>query len=64
MRFLSQYYQEIEGIEIYPIIVLLLFMTSFFLMLYVILRTDKKQTDMYSRIPLDDNNSEFEQNNF
>lgn len=63
MKFLSQYYQEIDGIEIYPIIVLLLFVFSFLLLVYSIIKTDRKQSEMYSRIPLDDNNSN-EDNNF
>lgn len=52
--------QSIEGIEIFPIISLILFLTAFTLVIIRVVRLDKKQIIEYSRMPLDDGVAENE----
>jgi cbb3-type cytochrome oxidase subunit 3 len=50
--------QKIDGIEIYPIISLLIFFIFFLLVAYLVIKTDKKQIEEMSNLPLD-NASDF-----
>jgi len=45
--------QNIEGIEIYPVISLLLFVSVFFYMTYKVIRMDGHHVDRMSRLPLE-----------
>lgn len=45
--------QHIEGIEIYPVISLLLFVSVFFYMTYKVIRMDGGHVDRMSRLPLE-----------
>ncbi len=47
--------QSIEGIEIYPIISLLLFFITFVLMLIKVFNLDKKYLQKMGKLPLDNN---------
>jgi hypothetical protein len=49
--------QSIEGVDIYPIISLLLFVTVFGIMLYRVIRADKAWVSHMSDLPLDRNES-------
>lgn len=46
--------QSIEGVEIYPIISLLLFVLSFGVVLTLALRMNRSDVEYISRLPLDD----------
>lgn len=50
--------EKIDGVEIYPIISLLIFFTFFILVAYLVIKTDKKEIDEMSRLPLD-NDTDF-----
>ena len=50
--------EKIDGVEIYPIISLLIFFTFFVLVAYLVIKTDKKEIDEMSRLPLD-NDTDF-----
>ena len=46
--------QSIQGVEIYPIISLLLFVLSFGVVLFLALRMNRSEVEYVSRLPLDD----------
>jgi len=54
MKIVMNTLEKIDGIEIYPIISLLIFFTFFVLVGYMVIKTDKKQIDEMSKLPLDD----------
>jgi len=56
MKIVINQLEQIAGIEIYPIISLLIFFTFFILVAYMVMRTDKKEIDELSNMPLDNNN--------
>jgi hypothetical protein len=47
--------QAIAGIEIYPVISLLIFVAAFTLILVRLWRMDRVEIERFSRLPLDDN---------
>jgi len=55
MKIVMNTLEKIDGIEIYPIISLLIFFTFFVLVTYLVIKIDKKQIDEMSQLPLDDN---------
>jgi cbb3-type cytochrome oxidase subunit 3 len=55
MKIVIDTLSKIEGIEIYPIISLLIFFTFFVGVGYLVYRTPKSVVDEMSRMPLDDN---------
>ncbi|MCK9481979.1 MAG: cbb3-type cytochrome c oxidase subunit 3 [Bacteroidia bacterium] len=57
MRFINSL-RSIEGVSIYPIITLILFMTIFILAVILIFSKSKKTINEIKRIPLDDNQDE------
>ena len=58
LKFIKHNLEGIDGVEIYPIISLLLFFTVFIAMLVFVLKLPKKNIDEVSQLPLDnDNNS-------
>jgi hypothetical protein len=57
LKFIKHNLEGIEGIEIYPIIALLLFFTVFVTMLIIVLKLPKKSIDEVSQIPLDNDNN-------
>jgi len=56
IRFAKHYFEGIGGIEIYPIISLLLFFTVFVTMVVIVTRIPKKSIKEHSEIPLDSKN--------
>jgi len=46
--------QSIEGIEIWPVISLLLFFSAFLLIIWRVVRLDKKFVNKMGNLPLDD----------
>lgn len=58
LRFISHNFDGMEGVEIYPIISLLLFFLVFITMLIIVIKMPKKKFDEISQLPLDnDTNS-------
>jgi len=53
LRFVKHYLDSISGIEIYPIISLLLFFIVFITMLIIVLKIPKKSIAEISDLPLD-----------
>ena len=54
MRLAIQYLESIDGVEIYPIIGLIIFFTMFVIMLVHTLRLDKTSINTYKNIPLEE----------
>ena len=55
LKFIKHNFEGIDGIEIYPIISLVLFFTVFMAMFIVVLKLPKKRIDEISQLPLDTN---------
>lgn len=58
MKIVMNTLEKIDGIEIYPIISLLIFFTFFVLVAYLVIKTDKNEIDEMSKLPLD-NDTDF-----
>ena len=59
MKLVSHYFESMAGIEIYPIISLLIFILFFIVVTYKVIKMDKNEVNELSNLPLDnDNNSE------
>tara|TARA_R110001592_G_scaffold362149_1_gene675145 strand:- start:3595 stop:3786 length:192 start_codon:yes stop_codon:yes gene_type:complete len=56
LNFAKNYMETISGIEIYPIISLLIFFTFFVVLFYWVATTKKDYINTVSNIPLDNNN--------
>jgi cbb3-type cytochrome oxidase subunit 3 len=56
LKFIKHNLEGIDGVEIYPIVALLLFFGVFVAMLIVVLRLPKKRIDEISQLPLDTDN--------
>lgn len=54
-RFIKQYAESVDGVNIYPIISLLIFFIFFVALLYYVKKMDKETVNEISRIPLDNN---------
>jgi len=52
--------EKIDGVELYPIIALLLFFTFFVLVGYLVIKSDKNYIEEMSNLPLD-NDTELHQ---
>lgn len=57
LKFIKHNLEGIEGVEIYPIISLLLFFTVFVTMLVFVFKLPKKGIDEVSQLPLDNDNN-------
>ena len=57
LKFIKHNLESIDGVEIYPIISLLIFFTVFITMLVFVLRLPKKSIDEISQLPLDNYNN-------
>jgi cbb3-type cytochrome oxidase subunit 3 len=55
MKFAKQYLETIDGVEIYPIIALIIFFTFFVGLFWWVLTTSKQQIKLMSEMPFDDN---------
>lgn len=56
IRFAKHYFDGIDGIEIYPIIALLLFFMVFVTMVFIVIKIPRKSIELNSEIPLDSEN--------
>lgn len=54
-KFVKQYVEAIDGVNIYPMISLVIFFLFFVVLLYYVKKMDKAKVKEISRIPLDDN---------
>jgi hypothetical protein len=54
-KFVKKYAESIDGVNIYPMISLLIFFLFFVVLLYYVKKIDKEKVNEISRIPLDDN---------
>ena len=52
-KFVKQYAESIDGINIYPMISLVIFFLFFVMLLYYVKKMDKAKVKEISRIPLD-----------
>jgi cytochrome c oxidase cbb3-type subunit IV len=52
-KFVKQYAESIDGINIYPMISLVIFFLFFVVLLYYVKKLDKAKVNEISRIPLD-----------
>ncbi len=52
-RFIKQYAETINSVDIYPIISLLIFFVFFIVMLYYVKKMDKSKVSDISRLPLE-----------
>ena len=52
-KFIKQYAESIDGINIYPIISLMIFFIFFVVLLYYVKKMDKTKAREISKIPLD-----------
>lgn len=62
LKFISHNFDGMVGIEIYPIISLLLFFIVFVTMLIIVIKMPKNSFDEISQLPLD-NDTNSKQNN-
>ena len=53
-KFVKQYAESIDGINIYPMISLVIFFLFFVVLLYYVKKMDKSKAKEISRIPLDE----------
>ncbi|WP_457615526.1 CcoQ/FixQ family Cbb3-type cytochrome c oxidase assembly chaperone [Lutibacter sp.] len=56
LKFIKHNLDGIDGIEIYPMISLLLFFTIFVTMLVIVIKLPKRKIDEISQLPLDNDN--------
>jgi len=56
LKIVIQQLEQINGVEIYPIISLIIFFTFFILVGYLVMTTPKSYIDEMSKLPLDDDN--------
>jgi hypothetical protein len=63
LKFISHNFDGMDGVEIYPIISLLLFFIVFITMLFVVIKMPKKNIDEISQLPLD-NDTNSKENNY
>lgn len=64
MKIVMNALEKIDGIEIYPVISLIIFFSFFLLVGYLVIKTDKKHIEEMSNLPLDrDNDFQFKNNN-
>ena len=63
LRFISHNFDGMDGVEIYPIISLLLFFIVFITMLIIVIKLPKKNIDEISQLPLD-NDTNSKENNY
>lgn len=57
LKFIKHNLEGIDGVEIYPIIALLLFFTVFITMIVFVLKLPKGKIEEVSQLPLDNDNN-------
>ncbi len=63
MKIVINQLERIAGVEIYPIISLLIFFTLFALVTYYVIKQDKNEVEEISRMPLDNDDNLHGENN-
>ena len=63
MKIVINQLEQIAGVEIYPMISLIIFFTFFVLLTYMVIKTDKKEIEEISKMPLDGNDELQNENN-
>ncbi len=63
LKFISHNFDGMDGVEIYPIISLLLFFTVFITMLIIVIKMPKNMIEEISQLPLD-NDTNSKENNY
>ncbi|VAW25933.1 hypothetical protein MNBD_BACTEROID04-740 [hydrothermal vent metagenome] len=63
LKFISHSFDGMDGIEIYPIISLLLFFIVFITMFIIVIKLPKNKIDEISQLPLE-NETNSKQNNY
>ncbi|HEY9168841.1 MAG TPA: CcoQ/FixQ family Cbb3-type cytochrome c oxidase assembly chaperone [Lutibacter sp.] len=62
LKFISHNFDGMDGIEIYPIISLLLFFSVFVTMIIIVIKMPNKNIDEVSQLPLDNDTNSKENN--
>lgn len=62
LKFISHNFDGMDGIEIYPIISMLLFFIVFVTMLIIVIKMPKNRIDEISQLPLDNDTNSKENN--
>jgi cbb3-type cytochrome oxidase subunit 3 len=57
LKFIKHNLESIDGVEIYPIVSLLLFFLVFITMILFVFKLPKKSIDEVSQLPLDNDNN-------
>jgi len=57
LKFIKHNLEGIDGVEIYPIVSLLLFFTVFITMIIFVFKLPKRRIDEISQLPLDQENN-------
>ena len=60
MKIVIKHLESIEGVEIFPIIALVIFLVFFTVMLVYALKQDKEKMKACGNIPLEDDNMPYE----
>lgn len=60
LKFIKHNLESIDGVEIYPIISLLLFFLVFISMIFFVFKLPKNSIDEISHLPLEDDNNNKE----
>lgn len=58
LKFVKKHMETIDGVEIYPILSLLIFFIFFSFMLWHVIKAKKEYIDSVSNLPLDNENNE------
>ncbi|NCO62880.1 MAG: CcoQ/FixQ family Cbb3-type cytochrome c oxidase assembly chaperone [Flavobacteriales bacterium] len=58
LKFVKNYMETISGVEIYPIISLLIFFTFFVILFWWVFTAKKEYINQVSNIPLENNNNQ------
>lgn len=53
MKLIKHYFESIDGVEIYPIISMFVFISIFSIALYWVFKSSKKHMEEMSRMPLE-----------
>ena len=63
MKIVMNTLEKIDGVELYPIIALLLFFTFFVLVGYLVIKSDKNYIEEMSNLPLDNDTDLHQESN-
>ncbi len=58
LKFVKQYMESIDGVEIYPIISMLIFFVFFIVLFWWVFTAKKEYIDTVSNLPLDNQNQD------